>query len=155
MPNSAEMFWGLSGADKGLHCLALSALAGASLALIALPAHKLSPSSAGLQGQSERHGSGTLKRAIYIGHVVERISRRCFWKPVCLPQAIATAWILKGESISFSVLLGVKKSPPGLEAHAWVEVENTIVIGGANHHEYRLIGPLNQEDYSDPVGNQP
>jgi hypothetical protein len=154
VPNSARKIWNLSAADKWLHCLALLSLTSASLALLVLPAHRLASPSLKPHGQVEHASLAVLNQSVHIGQTVERIARRCFWKPVCLPQAIATAWLLKRRGISFEVLLGVKDAFPTLEAHAWVEVGNTIIVGGDNRHEYRLIGPLSQAESTANTGRQ-
>jgi hypothetical protein len=143
--NSARKIWNLSGADKWLHCLALLSLTGASLALLVLPAHRLASPDLKPHDRVEHSSLAVLNQSLHIGQAVERIARRCFWKPVCLPQAIATAWLLERQGISFEVLLGVKGAVPTLEAHAWVEVGNTIIVGGDKRHEYKLIGPLSRE----------
>ena len=48
----------------------------------------------------------------------------------CLPQALATRVMLERRGISNELLIGVAKSDAGgLEAHAWVEVGDQVIVG--------------------------
>lgn len=64
-----------------------------------------------------------------IGRAVEGVAGRLPWHPVCLPQAIATRWLLKRRGIPCSSHLGVTGRAP-LAAHAWVTVGDHVVQGG-------------------------
>src|SRR5947208_2523981 len=35
-----------------------------------------------------------------VGHAVERVARVLPWRPVCLPQALATRWMLRRRAIA-------------------------------------------------------
>jgi hypothetical protein len=49
----------------------------------------------------------------------------------CLTEALATQVLLKREGHSSTLRIGVARSDNGqLKAHAWVEVDGSIVIGG-------------------------
>jgi hypothetical protein len=55
----------------------------------------------------------------------------------CLTQALALQWLLMRSGHASRVCLGARKDPEGkFEAHAWVECEGRVVIGGAEAHEY-------------------
>ena len=47
----------------------------------------------------------------------------------CLAQAVVGETLLAAHGFSSTVRLGVKKSRTEFAAHAWVERENTVVIG--------------------------
>lgn len=48
----------------------------------------------------------------------------------CLARALTTQVLLEGHGYQAQLRLGVVKSEQGLEAHAWVESQGRIVIGG-------------------------
>jgi len=56
----------------------------------------------------------------------------------CLTQALAVQMLFKRRSVNSNLRIGVKKDPKGkLLAHAWVEKDGQIVIGGeASPEEY-------------------
>jgi hypothetical protein len=64
-----------------------------------------------------------------IGIAVRR-SSRLVPAATCLPQALATRVMLERRGIPNDLLIGVAKSDAGaLEAHAWVEVGDEVVVG--------------------------
>lgn len=62
---------------------------------------------------------------------VERVAPIVPLKATCLPRAIALLWMLRRRGYqSVRLHLGVASSPEaGFEAHAWLTVDGTIVIG--------------------------
>lgn len=74
-----------------------------------------------------------ISRAIAVAsHLVTR--------PTCLVQALAAQWLLRhGKRVS-SLHIGVVKQENGqFMAHAWVECEGTIVVGGGSVERYTPI----------------
>ena len=52
-------------------------------------------------------------------------------RSTCLTQALALESLLRREAYDASLRLGVAKTPEGaLEAHAWLESDGRVVIGG-------------------------
>lgn len=47
----------------------------------------------------------------------------------CLVQALAGQWLLQHEGYAPQLRIGVSKAE-GFEAHAWVELEGKVLIGG-------------------------
>ena len=72
-----------------------------------------------------------------IGRAVERVSRVLPWRPVCLPQAIATRAMLRRRGVPCDSHLGVMKTDP-VTAHAWVTVGGTVVQGAPVDHVKEL-----------------
>ena len=55
----------------------------------------------------------------------------------CLTQALALQWLLSRSGHTSRVHLGARRDAAGkFEAHAWVECEDRVVIGGPEAHEY-------------------
>jgi hypothetical protein len=78
-----------------------------------------------------------------VGHSVDRLAwavraaARYVPLATCLTQALALQWLLVRSGHASSVHLGARKSPEGkFEAHAWIECENRVVIGGPLAQEY-------------------
>ena len=77
----------------------------------------------------------------------------------CLTQALALHWMLARSGYASQLHLGGRKGPKGkFEAHAWVEYENRIVIGGAVANEYVPLAawdsqpaPINRSPSHDKV----
>ena len=62
---------------------------------------------------------------------VRAVARRFLGNRPCLPQALATKWLLGREGIHSDLKIGVTKNENAeLEAHAWLAVNGTIIIGG-------------------------
>jgi Transglutaminase-like superfamily len=64
-----------------------------------------------------------------VGFAVERVAALLPWHPVCLPQAVATRWMLTRRGIPNEAHLGVVSTSP-FSAHAWVTVDGAVVQGG-------------------------
>lgn len=44
----------------------------------------------------------------------------------CLDRSLTLQWMLSRRGIPARMRIGVKKSPPGVQAHAWVEVSGMV-----------------------------
>lgn len=141
MPNSISKILALPLTDRWLHFVAFIYLTAASAALNLLPEHKListepdiaAPTPAGVSRQEQ------IDRATHVSNAVVRVASHCFWHPTCLPQALAAMWMLRRANIPAYLQLGVKKSGPTIEAHAWVELYEQVIIGGQTRHEYQEL----------------
>jgi hypothetical protein len=72
-----------------------------------------------------------------VGRAVERVARMLPWRPVCLPQAIATKAMLRRRGVACDTHLGVIEADP-VTAHAWVSVGGTVVQGAPVDHVKEL-----------------
>ena len=80
--------------------------------------------SAGIQGEPV---DLTVARAV---GVAVRRSSRLVPAATCLPQALATRVMLERRGVANALRFGVAKSEAGvLEAHAWVEVDDVVIVG--------------------------
>ena len=68
-------------------------------------------------------------RARLVASAVTWMAARLPWHPSCLPQAIATRWMLRRRGIACQAHLGVVSTDP-FAAHAWVTVGGSVVQGG-------------------------
>jgi hypothetical protein len=114
------------------------ALTAASLAVRLLPEPRVTrllgrPEPAGEALARERPGP----EARLVGRAVDLVAARLPWRPVCLPQAIATRWLLRRRGIVCVAHLGVTATEPFV-AHAWITVRGTVVQGGPVGHATEL-----------------
>ncbi len=65
-------------------------------------------------------------------------------KATCLVQALSVKTLLAWEGIPTDLAIGVTNSDPsGIMAHAWVELDGTVLIGGQDLGQYTRL--LRQE----------
>jgi hypothetical protein len=57
-------------------------------------------------------------------------SRRGVYKANCLRQALVVWWLLARRGIETDLVIGVRKDGGDFSAHAWVEFEGRVIIGG-------------------------
>lgn len=50
----------------------------------------------------------------------------------CLSQALAARWLLARDGFQTELHLGVRQGATGIEAHAWLEHDEQIVLGGSD-----------------------
>ena len=88
---------------------------------------------------NEKHGkrkSTENRHLSVIAHRVTRVSRYVP-KATCLTQAIATMILLYLKNYPATLRIGVARNNEGrFEAHAWVESEGSVVIGGSKTNLY-------------------
>jgi len=80
----------------------------------------------------QKRGEFSRDRAIWAIQVASRYVPRAS----CLTQALATQALLGSSGIPASVRIGVAKSTAGnFEAHAWLESDGEILMGGADANQ--------------------
>ena len=116
--------------------LAMEAVAALSVARLAIRlmsaprVHRL----LGVPGDPSGEPEGSPgKRAATVARAVTRIATLLPWQPSCLPQAIATRWMLRRRGIRCETHLGIVSTAP-FSAHAWVSVEGVVLQGGPVRH---------------------
>jgi len=128
---SLRRFARLPRADKSLLLRALLVVSVTRLGLWLLPIGALRRIA--LRTGKKTRVAPHLTRLVWAVTVVSR------YVPVatCLTQALALHWLLMLSGHASRVYLGARKDREGkFEAHAWVECEGRVVIGGAEAHEY-------------------
>jgi hypothetical protein len=61
---------------------------------------------------------------------VGAVNRRLFPDRPCLTQALAARYLLSRGGISSVLRIGVARSGEDLQAHAWLERDGVVIIGG-------------------------
>jgi len=67
----------------------------------------------------------------WIAWAVERVGRGAQLNSACLPRALAAQAMLRRRGIPSRLCLGVAREGSGLLAHAWVEIGQDKIVGGA------------------------
>jgi hypothetical protein len=122
--------------DGALVAEALAYLAGARVAVVALPFHILARRLGARQ--AETLTTGPLDPASRrVGWAIAAAARRTPWRSECLEQAIAAKAMLKRRGIEGTLYLGVAQHPS--EAHAWLRVGDRNVTGGTDVGRYAVV----------------
>lgn len=87
-----------------------------------------------------------------VARIVARVSRRVAYAS-CLTQAIATWLLLPRVETTAHVRIGVRRAGVGgLQAHAWVETDAGVLIGGGDAGAY---APLMHRRHVEAVTGDP
>lgn len=88
-----------------------------------------------------------LKQAARVSWAIQRVYPRLFWKSTCLMNATALQHMLARRQIPSTLHLGVlmdHESDERMKAHAWVSVNNAILIGAFGNEPYQPIARFHQ-----------
>lgn len=81
--------------------------------------------------RARRRPDFTEKKVSSMVSAVKAVGNGLFPKNPCLPQALVVHWYLRRLDRQTDLRFSVRKGPTGrFDAHAWVESDGTIVIGG-------------------------
>jgi hypothetical protein len=67
----------------------------------------------------------------WVSWAVENLAARPWMNALCLPRALAAHAMLRRRGIASRLCLGVAREGGALAAHAWVEIGNDKIVGGA------------------------
>jgi hypothetical protein len=82
------------------------------------------------------------------GTMVARMARRVWFKPVCLPQAMAARWLLARRGTPSRVVFGSRRNPDdrALLLHAWLMVGDEVVTGARERAQFIAFRSATQPD---------
>jgi hypothetical protein len=106
---------------------------------------------------SSEEGLGTRPKPQQASHCAWAVDRVASYLPVtgtCLPEALATAIMLRRRHIPCTMYLGVMKAsdaPSGMAAHAWLRCETSSVVIGARPMAFTTVGAFECRPRIDPV----
>jgi hypothetical protein len=140
-------FLALNYADRCLLVEAWLHLGAARLALLSLPFRRLSRY-LGTQIPAEEappHAQAVLPEARRIAWAVDTMSRHTPWESACLAQAVAGKLMLRRRSVPAWLYLGTRKDEAGsLVAHAWLQIGEEIVLGGAGRQGFTALSAFGE-----------
>lgn len=124
-------FWLLPEEERQLQVYVVPLLLGVRFGLYLFPFHKMVRL---VNYIGQREGANKVQESQYqemVARTVQRASRYLFGKNNCLTQALTSQLILKRHGIDAKLRIGVQKNEKGvMQAHAWVENDGSVVIGG-------------------------
>ena len=140
-------FLRLSGADRQLLVTASLLQAGIRLGLMMLPYRKVRSLADRLAGMGSRRLSVRRASVDRIAWAVTR-SARSVPGATCLTQALAARVLLERRGHPARVRVGITRTESAdLLAHAWVESEGRVVLGGADLGPYAPLAVLEGETH--------
>lgn len=143
----AHKFLTLSFREKLGFMEALSMLFFSRVIIYFIPLRKLAPYLGRLNGPIPGElSAGQIIKAEEVRMSILMSSANVPWKSVCLDQALATMMMLKRRKISYSLHLGVKKTPENesIKAHAWVICNDVILVGGQRSKKYTVVASFSK-----------
>lgn len=76
-------------------------------------------------------GTGDMSSLTHLTWATQAMGRRMLGDKPCLPQALALQWLLRRRCIRTELHIGVRRQGEHkLDAHAWLEKEGQVIIGG-------------------------
>jgi hypothetical protein len=67
----------------------------------------------------------------WVSWAVENLGAKPWMNALCLPRALAAYAMLRRRGIASRLCLGVARDRGALSAHAWVEIGDDKIVGGA------------------------
>lgn len=74
--------------------------------------------------------------------LVEVAGRYCPAGTSCLKEALVLSWFLARRGVPTTLRVGVGRHEGAFSAHAWLEQDGRIVLGGPNCDAYAPLSPL-------------
>lgn len=116
----------LTGAEWGFLIRGFLLLPAVALGMRVLPFHRVVVL---LRGNGNAAGKASIDpdRAAYLVEVASRLQLR---KPTCLQKALVLYGLLRRQGVEADLVIGAKKAEEKLAAHAWLEHQGRIILGG-------------------------
>ncbi len=71
---------------------------------------------------------------------VQRADKYSFWQNKCFNKSVALRMMLNMRNIKNTLYLGVSKEDKDkLNAHAWIKIDDEIIIGGNHSKNYSVV----------------
>jgi hypothetical protein len=74
-----------------------------------------------------------------VGYCVELASRLHPLRPTCLKKALVLLALLARRGVKARVIIGAAKSDGKLDAHAWIEHQGRVIMGGPARDRYSTL----------------
>jgi hypothetical protein len=102
---------------------------------------------------ARRTGNGDERHAPrVIGLSIERAAK-LIPGTTCLPKALAVAGMLRSRGYDCELRLGLKKEAGRVAAHAWVEVDGEVILGGScNISDFKKLPTISREQEHSHAG---
>jgi len=138
--SAARAAVGLSPRRWALVLASVVLLLGTKAALVVLPYGAVRRAFDG-RSRVESDAVPDLDRARDVRWAVQAVARRLFGQRPCLPQALVARLLLARSGVPTTMVIGAGRGAAGFEAHAWLEWQGKVVVGGAGQ-DYVPFGPV-------------
>jgi len=138
---AARRFFKKPFSEKTLYVEAAFWLGISRLALRVMPFKRIAPMlGTHMAGSAENDVHGDRETELSIARAILTMSRYLPWECKCLVQAISGKMMLRRRKISSTLYLGVAKKEDGdVNAHAWLRVGTTVIIGGGGLERFAVV----------------
>jgi hypothetical protein len=130
-------FWGLRAHSRRLVLEAAGALVATWVGLRVVGFHRWKPVlgwfTEGAR-QMNTADSAVLGAAGAIARFQEAAARHLFLRTNCLERSLVLCWLLERRGIAAQLRIGARKEKGRFEAHAWVEVDGTVLNDATEPH---------------------
>lgn len=141
-------FWARSWSDKVLLLRALGLVGGVRVGLNVLPYRTVQrlltrsdyPTTEAFDSPAE-----ALKYRRRVIGAVQTIGKRLLGDKPCLTQALVVQHLLRTKGYETALRIGVTKEGRELLAHAWLERDCQVIIGGGTSAQYVPLVPVEPE----------
>ena len=134
--NKLGKFWQLPYSERALfaHSLVLLPLHGVALRLVGFRRWlailtALAPTNGRLVAATNETA---FRQALTVARLVKAAATHGLYRANCLPQSLATWWLLRRRGIESDLCIGARKVDERLEAHAWVEYSGGVLNDSAD-----------------------
>ncbi len=87
----------------------------------------------------------------WVSWAVETVGAKPWMQALCLPRALAAQTMLRRRGIASKLCLGVTREGGALAAHAWVEVGQEMIVGGAAAQGFSRIAEFGHGPAREPA----
>jgi hypothetical protein len=84
----------------------------------------------------------------WISWSIDRVAAKPLFAAKCLPRALAAHHMLRRRGVLSRVCLGVRRNGETLEAHAWLELGQTIIVGAAEAPRFTRLIEIGADQWS-------
>lgn len=145
MIQKAKRFFTLSPKEKKLFLEAYIMLAFMRLAILTISFKRLTRSLHHSTNNTIKPDTLTdeqLHTARLVGKIILQAANNTSWESACLAQVLTAQKMLKKRNIPGVFYLGVLKNKGGkkkMEAHAWLQCDESIITGGGRHESFTVL----------------
>jgi hypothetical protein len=141
---------GLPRAERRLFLEAVMWLGLFRVILLTVPFRRIAPSLGTHMTETPSREDGGERRQLAreIAQAVNRASRYVPWQAKCLVQAMAGKKMLKRRGVISTLYLGLAKGEDqGLQAHAWLRCDNSIILGGGGLQRFSVVSTFGSDSH--------
>jgi Transglutaminase-like superfamily len=123
--------------ERNLTIEATLALIAARLAVRLLPTARIIAWASRPPRRPDRFAAAVIVEAV--SRVVDQVGARPWMRASCLPRALAAQAMLRRRGVASRLCLGAARDGGALAAHAWIELGDEVIVGGAEQPRFTRV----------------